>query len=168
MVTGRTAFFLHSSGPIRFLHGSLGRKSLQYLLHLLPPILASLLGWSFPVSSQLKGSWLQSTNRMKSLSTKRLEKMDDKFSELKSEQCSCRARLISILLLRIVIRVRAFSSWVENSLNPPDRCSWRTTWETASVRATINRGYEQFKAPSCRRVTLAQSTPLKVRRLCFN
>lgn len=59
-------------------------KNLQNLQNLLPPIHASLFGWSFIVSSQLKGNWLQSTNRMKTISARRLEKTDDEFSELKS------------------------------------------------------------------------------------
>lgn len=60
---------------------------------------------------------------------------DDEFPDMILERSSCRARLISIPLLRIVIRLRAVLQLSrENSLNPPDRCRRRTGWETGSIQ----------------------------------
>lgn len=86
----------------------------------------------FMDSSRLKGSRGPETERKRLSSTRGAT--DDEFQETILERSSCRARLISIPLLRIVIGPRAVLQLSRgNSLSPADRCRRRTSWETGSI-----------------------------------
>lgn len=86
----------------------------------------------FMDSSRLKGGRGPETERKRLSST--LGATDDEFQEMILERSSCRARLISIPLLRIVIGPRAVLQLRRgNSLSPADRCRRRTSWETGSI-----------------------------------